>query len=521
MKKKHSLLVDLRPALQGFAGIPQEARLLFRGFCLDDEVSVEGFLQMQDTCLAPGIFPVEKPRDETWGTARNFHLLAQVVISVSDEGYSKSRTTFEIIREWVKRRFHRFKLLYGTVNVALGRFDTRHFEDFVWRRLFSKTLSPSDFALVTSKNHRVCAVSWEDMQDDGLDSLSISSTPKYPILDTSGYDIFIAQTPYPGRVPQGTTLVIRYHDAIPIFLPHTISGRRKHEAMHFYALMSNVASGAWFACVSETSRQQLLTLFPEAESRSATIYNIVSPEYFIDDSKSDEVREIVRLRGYTPAVSLEGRSKHHRTISSVTALDTDDVIAPALQIEFRYLLMVSTINSRKNHATFIAAWQAIKRKKDPDLKLILVGSLESDHGPINGDIMSEVANGDLFLLDSVPTNELRVLYRHALATVCPSFSEGFDFSGIEAMRCGGVVVASDIGAHREVYKDAAEYFDPYSRESTINALIKVLYDKKADQVRSNLKRRGECVSARFLPEIIMPEWRSFLEKATNGGRFSR
>jgi len=44
----------------------------------------------------------------------------------------------------------------------------------------------------------------------------------------------------------------------------------------------------------------------------------------------------------------------------------------------------------------------------------------------------------------VPAEALRLLFRQAVVTVCPSVGEGFDFSGVEAMRCGGVVAASDI-----------------------------------------------------------------------------
>ncbi|MDR7927306.1 hypothetical protein RIE95_09980 [Acidithiobacillus thiooxidans] len=48
------------------------------------------------------------------------------------------------------------------------------------------------------------------------------------------------------------------------------------------------------------------------------------------------------------------------------------------------------------------------------------------------------------MLHSVPAEALRLLFRQAVVTVCPSVGEGFDFSGVEAMRCGGVVAASDI-----------------------------------------------------------------------------
>ena len=514
MKKQLSLLVDLRPALQGFAGIPQETRLLFRGFCLDGDFEIDGLLQMHSASLEPGILPNNTSSEERWGTARNFHSLARVVISISEEAQSKNRTVFEVVRDWIGKRLRKLKLVYGTVRIELGRFETRHYEDFVWRYLFSKTLSPSDFALVTSKNHRVCPVSWDDMQEDGLDTLPMSSTAKYPELNTSGYDVFIAQTPYPGRVSAGTTMIIRYHDAIPIFLPHTITGKREHEAIHFYALMSNVEAGAWFSCVSEASRQDLLRVFPEAAERAVTIYNMVSPQYFIEASKFEEARKIIPLRK-SPLINSHDDETNDCTSAIPelrSAIDRYSLPDNDMENEFRYLLVVSTIDPRKNHATCIAAWQTIKRTKDPSLKLILVGSLGSDYNYLAKDLTREMSSGGLFLLDSVPANELRVLYHHAAATICPSFAEGFDFSGIEAMRCGGIVVASDIAVHREIYEDAAEYFDPYSSDSAIMALSRVLYDSGSEQVQSNLRKRGEHVSARYLPENIMPKWRDFLEK---------
>lgn len=522
MEEKIRVLVDLRPALQGFAGIPQEVRLLFRGLCLDKNLHIEGFLQTDNVKLAFGLPPdtacsADQSNGEQWETARRFHALAQVVISASECRQRVNRTAFEVIRDWITNRIQTFKLVYGSLKIELGKFESRYFEDFVWRYIFAKTLPSSDFALVTSKNHRVCPVSWEKMQDAGLDTLSISSTPHYPEISTSDFDVFIAQTPYPGRVSSNTTMVVRYHDAIPVFLPHTIPGKSKHEAIHFHALMSNVKEGAWFSCVSDTSRRDLLRLFPEAAARAVTIYNMVSPQYFLENSSFEEVRKIIPLRRSLAASSDEDQSNDYMSVSPKFKSSTEEAsfFSAALQGDFRYLLVVSTIDPRKNHATCIAAWQTIKRKKDPNLKLVFVGSLGWDYRPLTKDLTSELANGDLFLLDSVPASELRLLYRHASATVCPSFSEGFDFSGVEAMRCGGVVVASDIAVHREVYEDAAEYFDPYSSDSAVGALTKVLYDRESEQIQSRLRSRGERVSERYLPENIMPKWKSFLDRVAD------
>jgi hypothetical protein len=78
------------------------------------------------------------------------------------------------------------------------------------------------------------------------------------------------------------------------------------------------------------------------------------------------------------------------------------------------------------------------------------------------------------------------------------------------MASGGVTIASDIPVHREVYDDAAEYFDPYSTISLVKALKVVLYDAEASAYRSQLLEKGRIVAAQYQPEVILPQWESFL-----------
>ena len=92
--------------------------------------------------------------------------------------------------------------------------------------------------------------------------------------------------------------------------------------------------------------------------------------------------------------------------------------------------------------------------------------------------------------------------------------EGFDFPGVESMASGGITVASDIPVHREVYEDAAEYFDPYATMSLVKALKKALYDPDAAQVQAHMRQRGDEVSSRYLPEKILPQWEAFLQRVT-------
>jgi hypothetical protein len=66
--------------------------------------------------------------------------------------------------------------------------------------------------------------------------------------------------------------------------------------------------------------------------------------------------------------------------------------------------------------------------------------------------------------------------------------------------------------HREVYADAAAYFDPYSTAELVGTLRRVLYAEGAAGVQEDLRRRGQEVSARYLPAQVLPQWDGFLSR---------
>ncbi len=343
------------------------------------------------------------------------------------------------------------------------------------------------------------------MQAAGLATLMWRRTALYPRLTTSDFDLFLGQTPFPGRVSEGTRILIRYHDTIPILMPQTTRG--DHYAAHFRALQSNVRDGAWFACVSETTRSNLLRLFPEASARAVTIHNMVSHHYFVEGANLKAVTEIVRSKSYRTS----GWLPTFRTIPEENAFYERHIEEGS----FRYLLMVSTIEPRKNHTRLIAAWNLIKAEYDPNLKLVIVGTLGWGYESVRSLLAPQIARGEAFMLHAVPADDLRLLYRNALATICPSLGEGFGFSGVEAMRSGGIAIASDIPVHREIYADAAIYFDPYSTASLTEALAHTLYSEHSGATLDKLRQRGREVGDRYLPDNIIPKWERFLMQLTN------
>lgn len=471
------VLFELRPALEGHAGIPLETRLLFRSLRGLAAVRVDGLIQSASRLLAAGLSPLAAaaPPDPDEVAAR----MGRVIISL-DRSRGRAgdlASALQTLRMAIGANFGRREPLY--------RFEAAQFRDYLWQRLFAKGLSAADFGLVTGGDFRILRPPWAAWQICGRFTARFGP-PIYPRLDTREFDVMIAETPYPASVTPPTQLVIRYHDAIPLLMPHTISDSEYHQATHHLALRHNVRCGAWFACVSEATRQDLVRLFPDAGPRSLTIPNMVSADYFAEDSPPARVAAIIAAT------------------SSVR-----DAPLPPPDSGVDYLLMVSSLEPRKNHLTLLSAWESLRERRFPGLKLVLVGGAGWHNEPILRRCRPWLDRGELMLLRDVTNADLRCLYRHARATVCPSFGEGFDYSGIEAMRSGGVVIASDIPVHREVYMEAAAFFNPRSVAELVAALGDIM-DPAADGRRREFVARGGAVAQGYLPERIAPQWEAFL-----------
>jgi glycosyltransferase involved in cell wall biosynthesis len=488
--KRLRVLMELRPGLGEHAGIPQATRLLFGSLSALGELHVEGLLQSGGYVLSQGLPPQGMSWFRRLSRDRELDRLGRVVISI--EQRTRDLYTYAALRTILMALKH---MLGG--RQRLTRFEAAHFRDFLWRRFFARTLSPEDFERVVSADFRVAQIPWTAMHICALVTGKFG-VPLYPRLDTRDFDVMICETPYPATVARTTRLVVHYHDAIPLLMPHTISDRRFHQAFHYGALRRNVLSGAWFACVSDATRRDLVSVFPQAEARSVTIHNMVSHHYHDAPSDARQVPEIIRSR-------LNMRLKPPLDPGIRQRLLEEGERAQGLY----YLLIVSTIEPRKNHLTLLSAWEQLRAARYPGLKLVMVGALGWRQKRIIRKFRLWLDRGDAFLLEDVLAEELRVLYAQARLTVCPSFGEGFDFSGIEAMRSGCAVVASDIPVHREVFDDAAEYFNPYSVDTLVRAIDAVI-DPTQQGRRAQLVARGAAVAARYTQETILPRWHKFL-----------
>src|ERR1700677_3553388 len=81
------ILLELRPALAGHAGIPQVTRLLFRGLASLDDLRIEGLLQSSERVLKPGL----PPRGTGWfgglSSDQQLNRLGRVVIAIEQDNW--------------------------------------------------------------------------------------------------------------------------------------------------------------------------------------------------------------------------------------------------------------------------------------------------------------------------------------------------------------------------------------------------------------------------------------------------
>jgi glycosyltransferase involved in cell wall biosynthesis len=471
---KPSVLVDLRAAFDGRYGIPQESRLTFALLRNLQGIDTTGLIHHPALPLAP--LPRASNRLFV-SPAEHLKIMSRLATSLSPRSgrFSASRNALSVVTNFLQLQA---RLMLG-ISIPLGQFDGTEFGDFLWQNLFSMTLQPDDFEACRTARYATLSPPWRSMH-----ATSFMPWPRrYAKVNTSGYDAFIAQTPWPGTVHPRTQLIVRYHDSVPIFLPHTLKQPRLMRSFYLSALISN-AKSAIFACTSASTKTMLLRIHPELERRSFVVHNCIAPDYFPAPTTREAIADIVASRAAASKRS-SGIFDRQNSASELRVKPED----------FRFILMVGTLEPRKNHLGMLNAWQALRLRLPSAPALVFVGSPGWKDQHLLRAMRSWQERGELFHLSDAPASEMRMLYSSAQAVVCPSVDEGFDFPAAEAICCGGVVAASDIAVHREMLGEAAAYFNPYSTGSICDTLLQVLTEDKQKDLRQKSLQRRELFGA--------------------------
>lgn len=148
----------------------------------------------------------------------------------------------------------------------------------------------------------------------------------------------------------------------------------------------------------------------------------------------------------------------------------------------RYLLMVGTIEPRKNH---LNAMRALERSRVGNhLPLVIAGRTGWGYEETMEQARRLVNRGLVQLLDYFPDEDLPGLYAGAKAVLYPSWTEGFGLPVVEALASGTAVVTGTAPALREVGGDEAIYADPGDVEGLADRIRHVAEQESSDEDRA-------------------------------------
>ena len=187
----------------------------------------------------------------------------------------------------------------------------------------------------------------------------------------------------------------------------------------------------------------------------------------------------------------------------------------------KFVLFVSTIESRKGHLLAFEAWSRLIAQHGADKipKFVCVGN----RGWLNDKIYErletdEVLSDHVVMLSGLSDSELALLYRTCSFTVYPSTYEGWGLPVTESLCYGKVPLASDAASIPEAGEDFASYFTSGSVEELVVQAERLILDT---QLRAAMEKRiAEHYAPRQwsdLADQIVSELENFLKRGPKPG----
>ena len=222
------------------------------------------------------------------------------------------------------------------------------------------------------------------------------------------------------------------------------------------------------------------------------------------DATRQELRRLLHVSGRRVVVVPHAASTH---------VDLDPQDGPTAIATVRremglgddpYLLSVSTLEPRKNHARLVRAFEALTARR-PTLRLVLVGDPGWRGQGLSRSLLESPAADRIHVTGYVTPERLSALIAGATVFAYVSLYEGFGLPILDAMRAGVPVVTSSISSMPEVAGDAAVLVDPRDPQA-IAAGIESAIAGRRDLVSAGHSR----VSSRGWADVAGETWEVYV-----------
>ncbi|MCW5851726.1 MAG: glycosyltransferase family 4 protein [Anaerolineae bacterium] len=166
---------------------------------------------------------------------------------------------------------------------------------------------------------------------------------------------------------------------------------------------------------------------------------------------------------------------------------TLDAVLKRYAIPGPFILAVGNLQPRKNLARLLEAYTRVRATSGVGHKLVIVGKAQWQESQIFEAVRRLGLDHEVIFTGYVPDEDLVRLYNAATVFVYPSLYEGFGLPPLEAMACGTPVIASNVGAIREVVADGGLLVSPTNVDELAAALVRVAGEVG---LRAELVERG-------------------------------
>ncbi|MEW6411866.1 MAG: glycosyltransferase family 1 protein [Candidatus Zixiibacteriota bacterium] len=183
--------------------------------------------------------------------------------------------------------------------------------------------------------------------------------------------------------------------------------------------------------------------------------------------------------------------------SSPAQSPQNPAIAPLLAK--KYVLYVGCLENRKNLPHVIDAVLPLK-----SVDLVLAGQPGFGYKDKIQPSLAKFPSDRLHHLDIVETNDLNLLYQNAIATILPSWEEGFGLPILEAMANRCPVITSNRSANAEIAGDGAILVDPGSPDESRKAIERLIQDAdyRASTIDAGMARSKSFTWEKYYARLV-------------------
>ncbi len=170
---------------------------------------------------------------------------------------------------------------------------------------------------------------------------------------------------------------------------------------------------------------------------------------------------------------------------------------------FKYMLYVSTFFAYKHQLTVVQAYYDLRKQKNLQTKLILVGSNKGRYATKVANLIKQLGlESDVLMTGNIAHSDLPGMMQNSELNIFASSCENCPIILLEYLTAQRPVLCSNLEPMPEFGKNWVTYFSPYNKEELTTGIETILVQKK---IAATMSRE----------EIAALSWRKTAEKTKN------